>query len=204
MEANEVLRAPPLVLLAAEQGRCEVLAREVGARRPVREPEHPPSLAEHHQFAAVADGRARCAQYADRADPRPREQASALLETQLSETVGYDALVVSKTSGAGTHTRARRSRWSSRRRLMHNMRNPPPMAASNFRMVGISADGGRTYSGPIAEDRTLIEPPAQASMVRCGRGGWRRRTGPRTRRAPRSDSACPSPARYPSTSPSCP
>ena len=51
-------------------------------------------------------------------------------------------------------------------RLMHNMRNHPPKAPANFRMIGISADGGRTYSGPIAEDRTLIEPPAQASIVR--------------------------------------
>ena len=51
-------------------------------------------------------------------------------------------------------------------RLLHNMRNHPPKAPANFRIVGISADGGRTYSGPLAEDRALIEPPAQASIVR--------------------------------------
>lgn len=51
-------------------------------------------------------------------------------------------------------------------RLMHNMRNHPPKAGENFRMVGISADGGRTYAGPLREDRTLIEPPAQASLLR--------------------------------------
>jgi sialidase-1 len=51
-------------------------------------------------------------------------------------------------------------------RLLHNMRNHPPKPGDNHRMVGISADGGLTYAGPIVEDRALIEPPAQASLLR--------------------------------------
>jgi len=51
-------------------------------------------------------------------------------------------------------------------RLLHNMRNHPPTTPPNHRRVGISADGGRTYQGSIREDRTLIEPPAQASILR--------------------------------------
>jgi sialidase-1 len=51
-------------------------------------------------------------------------------------------------------------------RLMHNMRNHPPRTPDNLRIVGISADGGQTYAGPFREDRTLIEPPAQASILR--------------------------------------
>ncbi|MGH9310331.1 MAG: sialidase family protein [Vicinamibacterales bacterium] len=51
-------------------------------------------------------------------------------------------------------------------RLMHNMRNHPPKTPANFRIVGISADGGRSYAGPLVEDRALIEPPAQASIFR--------------------------------------
>lgn len=51
-------------------------------------------------------------------------------------------------------------------RLMHNMRNHPPKSSANFRIVGISADGGQTYAAPPAEDRALIEPPAQASILR--------------------------------------
>lgn len=51
-------------------------------------------------------------------------------------------------------------------RLLHNMRNHPPKPAENFRMVGVSADGGLTYAGPVVEDRALIEPPAQASLLR--------------------------------------
>jgi sialidase-1 len=51
-------------------------------------------------------------------------------------------------------------------RLMHNMRNHPPKPAANFRIVGISADGGRTYAAPPAADRVLVEPPAQASILR--------------------------------------
>jgi sialidase-1 len=50
--------------------------------------------------------------------------------------------------------------------LLHNMRNHPPKPGDNFRMVGISADEGLTYAGPIVEDRALIEPPAQASLLR--------------------------------------
>jgi sialidase-1 len=51
-------------------------------------------------------------------------------------------------------------------RLMHNMRNHPPKPSENFRLVAVSADGGATYIGPPTEDRTLIEPPAQASIIR--------------------------------------
>lgn len=49
-------------------------------------------------------------------------------------------------------------------RLMLNMRNHPP-GAENFRMVATSGDGGRSWS-PAKPDRTLIEPPAQASLIR--------------------------------------
>lgn len=49
-------------------------------------------------------------------------------------------------------------------RLMVNMRNHPPKP-ENFRMVATSADGGRTLSVAYA-DRALIEPPAQASILR--------------------------------------
>jgi sialidase-1 len=48
-------------------------------------------------------------------------------------------------------------------RLMLNMRNHPPKP-ENYRMVATSADGGRTLTAAI-EDRTLIEPPAQASLI---------------------------------------
>jgi sialidase-1 len=48
-------------------------------------------------------------------------------------------------------------------RLRLNMRNHPPKA-ENFRMVAISADGGRTLS-PARPDPALIEPPAQASLI---------------------------------------
>jgi sialidase-1 len=51
-------------------------------------------------------------------------------------------------------------------RLMLNMRNHPPKAGTeNYRMVAMSADGGRTLI-PAVEDRALIEPPAQASFIR--------------------------------------
>lgn len=49
-------------------------------------------------------------------------------------------------------------------RLMLNMRNHPPKPA-NFRMVATSGDRGRTWSAP-SPDRALIEPPAQASILR--------------------------------------
>jgi sialidase-1 len=49
-------------------------------------------------------------------------------------------------------------------RLMLNMRNHPPRA-ENFRMVATSADGGRSWS-QAKPDPALIEPPAQASLVR--------------------------------------
>jgi sialidase-1 len=49
-------------------------------------------------------------------------------------------------------------------RLMLNMRNHPPKA-ENFRMVATSDDSGRTLSKAVA-DRALVEPPAQASLLR--------------------------------------
>jgi sialidase-1 len=49
-------------------------------------------------------------------------------------------------------------------RLMLNMRNHPAKP-ENFRMVATSADGGETLSDAHA-DRALIEPPAQASLLR--------------------------------------
>jgi sialidase-1 len=49
-------------------------------------------------------------------------------------------------------------------RLLLNMRNHPPKP-ENFRMIARSDEGGRTLS-PAMPDRTLIEPPAQASLVR--------------------------------------
>ena len=49
-------------------------------------------------------------------------------------------------------------------RLMLNMRNHPPKP-ENFRMVSTSTDRGLTWS-PAAPDRALVEPPAQASLVR--------------------------------------
>jgi len=49
-------------------------------------------------------------------------------------------------------------------RLLLNMRNHPPKP-ENFRMVATSRDGGRTLS-PASPDRALVEPPAQASLLR--------------------------------------
>jgi sialidase-1 len=49
-------------------------------------------------------------------------------------------------------------------RLMLNMRNHPP-GSENFRMVATSTDRGETLSKASA-DRALIEPPAQASLLR--------------------------------------
>jgi sialidase-1 len=49
-------------------------------------------------------------------------------------------------------------------RLMLNMRNHPPKP-ENVRMVATSDDGGRTLS-KASYDRSLIEPPAQASLLR--------------------------------------
>jgi hypothetical protein len=60
-------------------------------------------------------------------------------------------------------------------RLMLNMRNHPPKSA-NYRMVATSSDGGRTLSAARA-DPALIEPPAQASILRystTGDGGRNR------------------------------
>ncbi len=49
-------------------------------------------------------------------------------------------------------------------RLMLNMRNHPPKA-ENFRMIATSDDLGGTWS-PAKADAALIEPPAQASLLR--------------------------------------
>jgi sialidase-1 len=49
-------------------------------------------------------------------------------------------------------------------RLMLNMRNHPPKP-ENFRMIATSGDEGRTLSR-AQPDRTLVEPPAQASLLR--------------------------------------
>jgi sialidase-1 len=49
-------------------------------------------------------------------------------------------------------------------RLMLNMRNHPPKA-DNFRLIATSDDLGRTLSG-ASPDPALVEPPAQASLVR--------------------------------------
>jgi sialidase-1 len=48
--------------------------------------------------------------------------------------------------------------------LMVNMRNHPAKP-ENFRMVAISADGGQTLA-PASLDHALIDPPAQASLLR--------------------------------------
>jgi len=55
-------------------------------------------------------------------------------------------------------------------RLLLNMRNHPPKP-QNVRLVARSDDGGGSLS-PAEPDRTLVEPPAQASLIRYGtRGG---------------------------------
>jgi sialidase-1 len=53
-------------------------------------------------------------------------------------------------------------------RLMMNMRNHPPLP-ENFRLIATSADGGRTLSA-TTPDRALVEPPAQASVIRFTTG----------------------------------
>jgi sialidase-1 len=61
-------------------------------------------------------------------------------------------------------------------RLMLNMRNHPPKPDGNFRMVATSDDVGETWT-PAQPDRTLVEPPAQASILRLtdARNGGRNR-----------------------------
>jgi sialidase-1 len=49
-------------------------------------------------------------------------------------------------------------------RLMLNMRNHPPKA-DNFRLIATSDDRGRTLSA-ASPDPALVEPPAQASLLR--------------------------------------
>jgi sialidase-1 len=53
-------------------------------------------------------------------------------------------------------------------RLMLNMRNHPPKP-ENFRMVATSDDLGRSWS-KASPDRALLEPPAQASLLRLTTG----------------------------------
>ena len=53
--------------------------------------------------------------------------------------------------------------------LLLNMRNHPPKP-ENFRMIARSTDGGRTLSAPVP-DRALVEPPAQASLLRLSSAG---------------------------------
>jgi len=55
-------------------------------------------------------------------------------------------------------------------RLMLNMRNHPPRPGNqpNYRLVATSADGGKTLSR-AQDDPALIEPPAQASLIRFTR-----------------------------------
>jgi sialidase-1 len=60
-------------------------------------------------------------------------------------------------------------------RLMLNMRNHPPLP-ENFRMIATSPDGGTTLSR-ARPDRALVEPPAQASLIRLTTA----RTGDRNR-----------------------
>jgi sialidase-1 len=48
--------------------------------------------------------------------------------------------------------------------LLLNMRNHPPKP-ENFRMIARSTDGGQTLSSAVP-DRALVEPPAQASLLR--------------------------------------
>ena len=52
--------------------------------------------------------------------------------------------------------------------LLLNMRNHPAKP-ENFRMIAKSSDGGRTLSAAVP-DRALIEPPAQATLVRFSTG----------------------------------
>jgi sialidase-1 len=53
-------------------------------------------------------------------------------------------------------------------RLMLNMRNHPRQP-ENFRAVAFSRDQGLTFAEPT-HDRTLVEPPAQASLLRFSTG----------------------------------
>lgn len=53
--------------------------------------------------------------------------------------------------------------------LLLNMRNHPPKP-ENLRMIARSTDGGRTLSAPVP-DRALVEPPAQASLLRLSSAG---------------------------------
>ena len=83
----------------------DALARELVARRPVREPEHPPPLAEHHHLAPfgqreLTDQLAQLHQLRARKSPKrgvrgpldPRQIGPDLLEAQLGQAVGDDAL----------------------------------------------------------------------------------------------------------------
>lgn len=58
-------------------------------------------------------------------------------------------------------------------RLLLNMRNHPPKPP-NVRMIATSTDAGQTLSATVA-DTALIEPPAQASILRLSLAGARDR-----------------------------
>ena len=55
-------------------------------------------------------------------------------------------------------------------RLMLNMRNHPSRPGDNFRMVATSSNGGESWT-TAQPDRALVEPPAQASILRLTREG---------------------------------
>jgi sialidase-1 len=65
-------------------------------------------------------------------------------------------------------------------RLMLNMRNHPPQTPENMRKVAISTDGGRIL-GETTTDRALIEPPAQASLLRYSLAAQASRSGSSSR-----------------------
>jgi sialidase-1 len=58
-------------------------------------------------------------------------------------------------------------------RLLLNMRNHPGKS-ENFRLIATSRDRGQTLSS-ASPDRALIEPPAQASLIRFDGDGQNRR-----------------------------
>src|SRR5439155_23097870 len=105
VEVHDILRATLLALLPGEERRPDARARQLGARRPVREPEHPPPLAEHHDFASLGqneltDQLAQLQELRARQAPKrgvgglldPRQVGPDLLEAQLGKAVADDAL----------------------------------------------------------------------------------------------------------------
>ncbi len=53
MELHEILRPAPLALLAGEERRSSTAPGEHVARGPLRQPQHPAPLAEHHDLAGL-------------------------------------------------------------------------------------------------------------------------------------------------------